>query len=476
MLWTTVVFVALTAVFVAWHVRRGRGGSAAPETSPRCPRCRVRIPAGASVCPSCGAPPQVYELVAAPVADAAPGGEAAGRSHAMVRADVCVGCGTCAAACPEPGALTVIDHRAVVDTAKCQAHGKCVGACPVGAIFLGTGSAVQRVEVPQVDFDFETNVPGVFIVGELGGRGLIKNAVNEGKVAAAAVARRTREAADRRNALIHDVVIVGAGPAGLSAGLEAMRQGLRAVVLEQGEPGESIRRYPRHKLLLAEPVQMPLYGDLWIADAEKERLLQVWEDVIAGTGIDVRSGHRVDGIRRAAWGFHVDTGSTTFPARYVVLAMGRRGTPRKLEVPGENLMKVVYDIMEMETFRGRRVLVAGGGDSAVESALGLARQPGTEVVLVHRGDDFPRVKERNLEKLRAAAAAKSVRVALSTRVLEILPASVRLATPSGDVEIPNDDVIVRVGGEPPTAFLDRVGVRRVVKELKPVDVPGAAAS
>jgi thioredoxin reductase/Pyruvate/2-oxoacid:ferredoxin oxidoreductase delta subunit len=423
-------------------------------------------------------PPQVFEVVAAPTAaGAAPEDVSAAALHAVVRGDVCVGCGACVSVCPEPGAIALEGKLAIVHTESCKAHGECVSACPVNGIFLGSGAAVQRVETPDLTLEFETNVPGLFIVGELGGRGLIKNAINEGRVAAEAVASRVKaRRAAGPSGLVHDVVVVGSGPAGLSAALTCRQHGLTLAVLEQGDAAESIRRYPRHKLLLAEPVHLPVYGDLWIADASKETLLGIWDSVLRVTGLEIRTGQRVVDVKREGWGFHVITEAAAWPARNVILALGRRGSPRKLGVPGEDLPKVVYDVVEMEAFRGRRVLVVGGGDSAIESAVGLARQDDTTVHLSHRRDTFSRVKPRNREKLDDAVGRRAVTLLLESSVVEIEPEAVRLATPAGPIDLPNDDVIVRIGGEPPTAFLERIGVRRVVKELALEDARESSAS
>jgi thioredoxin reductase len=326
---------------------------------------------------------------------------------------------------------------------------------------------VQRLEVPDLDANFQSNVPGLYIVGELGGRGLIKNAINEGKIAAEAVARAAaRDLAGRAaDPGVLDVVVVGSGPAGLSAGLEALRSGLRYAVLEQGDLSDTIHRYPRHKLLLAEPVRMPLYGDLWIADASKESLLKVWETIIQKTGLQVRTRHRVERIEKSGDHFEVATADAVFHARHVILAMGRRGTPRRLGVPGEERPGVFYDIVEMEAFTGRRVLVVGGGDSAIESAVGLANQQGTQVTLSYRGDAFARIKDRNRAKLDAEARRGRIEVLLESQVREIRPECVVLEVAGQSRIQPGCDVIIRIGGDPPYEFLKRIGVRILHKEV-----------
>jgi thioredoxin reductase (NADPH) len=325
---------------------------------------------------------------------------------------------------------------------------------------------VQRLEVPQVSAHFETNVFGLYVVGELGGRGLIKNAINEGKIAMEHVAQRVAvAAAPPSGGALHALIIVGSGPAGLSAGLTAHHAGLRYVVLEQGTLSDSIQRYPRHKVLMAEPVRVPLYGDLWVADTSKESLLRVWQAVVDRTGLRVRTGWRATGIAKQDGVFTVSSESEALRARHVVLAIGRRGTPRRLGVPGEELPQVFYDIVEMEAFAGARVLVVGGGDSAVESAIGLANQRGTQVTLSYRGETFARLKDRNRAKLEAEASRGRVHLALRSEVREIRTGSAVLEISRERREIPNDYVIIRIGGEPPHEFLRRAGVRIVEKEI-----------
>lgn len=466
MLGTTLAFFGVTGVVVWLHLRTSGGGATHSHGSLPCPRCAVLTPQGAVRCPGCGVPQQSFEVVEAPTVDgivAAGGGE----PRAMVRGDMCVGCGTCVAACPEPDAITLRGKMAVVDDARCRGHGECVAACPVGAIAVTTGAAVNRVSVPLVDANFETNIPGLHIVGELGGRGLIKNAINEGKIAVEHIAQVLPPGIARfdHHPTAVDVAIVGSGPAGLSAGIEALRSGLSYLMFEQGSLSESVRKYPRHKLLLAEPVNMPLYGGLWVADTSKEGLLKIWETIVATSGLQVRTGERVESLTREGTVFRIATANGPHFARRVVLAMGRRGSPRKLGIPGEALEKVVYEVVEMEQFAGRRVLVVGGGDSAVECAVGLANQSGTEVRLSYRNEQFARIKSRNQEKLDRAVAQGRVDLLLGTQVREIRSDLVVLNGPVGTMIIPNDDVVIRIGGDAPFAFLERIGVQIVQKEV-----------
>jgi thioredoxin reductase/NAD-dependent dihydropyrimidine dehydrogenase PreA subunit len=469
---TTTVFLLLTAFLTVRHLKKTEGprAAAAPKlTGPPCLRCGKAVPAGSTFCPGCGVSQQVFELVsakhsAATAPDAAPPG---GRLHAMVRADVCVGCGTCVAACPETGAVALQGKLAVVNKDACVAHGQCVAACPVGAILMTTGASVHRVEVPDIGAGFQSNAPGVYIVGELGGRGLIKNAINEGALAIEHIARELPPSAPRADgdAQAVDVAIVGSGPAGLSAGLSAHLAGLSYVVLEQGNLAESVRKYPRHKLLLAESSKAPIYGRLWVGNASKETLLKVWEAIIAENGLKILTGRRVEEVSSLGGMFLVRAGQEVVRARRVVLAMGRRGTPRRLGVPGEDLPNVYYDIVEMETFAGRRVVVAGGGDSAAESALGLANQSGTTVHLVHRGEQFDRMQPSLQAKVKKAVSAGRVTPLFKAKVREIHQGFLILEIGDRAHRMPFDDLIIRVGGEAPVHMLESLGIRIVRKDI-----------
>ncbi len=463
-MWTTLAFVILTGFFVVRHMRK-RAGDNKGKT---CPRCKANVPGGAARCPRCNVPMQLYEVVSAKaVTDEDESSQEQGTPHAVVLADLCVGCGACVPVCPEPGALRMVGKLATVNTSLCKGHGTCVTACPVSGIVLATGGSARRVEVPEIDTDFESNVRGVYVVGELGGRGLIKNAINEATVAVEHIAddlalrRATGDGSDD----VLDVVVVGSGPAGLAAGLMAKSRDLKHVVLERGALADTIRKYPRAKFLLAEPVRVPLYGNLWVSDASKETLLKAWEEIIEKTGLEVLTNHPVTNVSRRDGALVVETPDREFRTRRVVLAMGRRGSPRRLDVPGEDAGKVIYDVVDMESFAGQKMLVVGGGDSAVESAVGLSQYQGTEVTLSYRNDAFSRVKDRNRTKLDEAVKAGRIRLLLKSQVCEVRDRDVVIDVEGREEVIANDVVVVRIGGDPPFKFLEQIGIRIVKKDV-----------
>jgi thioredoxin reductase (NADPH) len=287
----------------------------------------------------------------------------------------CIGCGSCASVCPEGDVIFVINGKAtLVHGAKCIGHGMCAEACPVGAITLVMAPPGRSANLPILSPQFETSLPGVFVVGELGGIGLIKNAITQGRTAVEEIARRPRAAAG-----MLDVVVVGAGPGGLGAALTAKKNGLRFILVDQGDLGGTILQYPRQKIVMTSPVEVPLYGTLKLRETSKESLLETWEEIIRKTQLQVRTYEKVVDIQRADSGFHVVSSKATYPAKQVVLALGRRGTPRKLGVPGEGLPKVAYRLIDASSYENRDLLVVGGGDSAVEAAIGLAFQRANRV-------------------------------------------------------------------------------------------------
>jgi thioredoxin reductase len=374
--------------------------------------------------------------------------------HPVIDPLRCLGSGTCVSACPEQ-ALGIIDGKAqLVNPTVCIGHGACAATCPFEAISLVFGTEKRGVDIPEVTPAFETNIPGLFIAGELGGMGLIRKAVEQGRQAVDNISRKPRARADL------DVLIIGAGPAGLSASLAAKERGLRYLTLEQEDAlGGSILHYPRAKIAMTAPMQLPLIGRVNWQEISKEALLKFWNGVVEKSALDIRFGERMETVGRDAARFSVVTTRGRYTANNVLLSIGRRGTPRKLDVPGEELPKVVYRLMDSGQYRNQRVLVVGGGDSAIEAALALAAEGGTAVTLSYRGAAFSRVKPKNRVALEQAIQGRKLSVLMESGVTRIEPDRVVLCQSDRDQVLRNDAVIVCAGGVLPTGLLKEIGVR-----------------
>jgi thioredoxin reductase (NADPH) len=377
--------------------------------------------------------------------------------HPMINAGLCVGCSECVKACPEKesNVLGMVDGKAeLINAGDCIGHGACRTACPVNAISLVFGTAKRGIDIPVLTPEFETNVPGIFVAGELGGMGLIRNALVQGTEAVEAIARRRQ----RRQGMI-DVLIVGAGPAGFAASLTAMSLGLKYVTLEQESLGGCVFQYPRAKLVMTSPVEVPLIGRLKITQTSKEELLEFWQNVEKKTGVAIKYRERVESITPRGGGFLVRTSKGQYAASSVLLAIGRRGTPRKLGVPGEELSKVVYRMIDPEQYSGQNVLVVGGGDSALEAASSIAEATNAKVALSYRGEAFTRAKARNRERLESARKTGRLHIVMRSQVRQIAQDAVVVEQSGKLMRIPNEVVIVAAGGIVPTDFLKNVGVQ-----------------
>jgi thioredoxin reductase/NAD-dependent dihydropyrimidine dehydrogenase PreA subunit len=374
--------------------------------------------------------------------------------HPVVDLSLCVGSGGCVRACPER-ALGVINHKGVlINPAHCIGHGACAAACPVGAIKLVFGTERRGIDIPYVNPEFETNVPNIYIAGELGGMGLVRKAAEQGRQAMESIARRRADPGQ------FDVVIVGAGPAGLSATLGAIEKGLRSVTIEQEDSlGGTVYHYPRNKIVMTQPVVLPIVGNAKLGEISKEKLLDFWQKIVERVGMKINFSERLESVTAKESGFLVKTDRAEYHSRNVLLAIGRRGSPRKLGVPGEELPKVVYRLIDPEQYRDQKVLVVGGGDSAIEAAVAISGEPGTTVTLSYRGDAFGRVKQKNRQQLAEAEQKGRVTVLLSSNVKTIEADCVRLTHGDKAYSIENDAVIVCAGGILPTSMLKEMGIR-----------------
>lgn len=374
--------------------------------------------------------------------------------HPVVDPTRCMGSGACAKACPEQ-ALGVVDGKMVlINAAHCIGHGACLAACPVEAIKLVFGTEKRGIDIPNISPEFETNVAGIFIAGELGGMGLIRKAAEQGRQAMDAIRKRAGSGAD------FDVVIVGCGPAGISAGLSAIEHKLRYKVLEQEDSlGGAVYHYPRQKIAMTAPVDLAIVGKVKFNEVQKEKLLAFWQDVVQKTGLQVAFRERMEAIEKDAGHFVVCTQRGRYTTRNVLLTMGRRGTPRKLEVPGEDLPKVMYRLIDPAQFAGQAVLVVGGGDSALEAAIAVSEQPGTQVILSYRSSAFSRVKQKNRTLLEQQLQAGRLAVMLNSSVKSIAATTVDIECDGARQAYRNDVVIVCAGGLLPTPLLQKIGIR-----------------
>ena len=388
--------------------------------------------------------------------------------HPQIDVSFCIGCQSCTTVCPEGDVLAMVGAKAaIVNGYKCIGHGLCAEACPVGAITMVMAKPRLGADLPFMTPEYETNIKGLYIIGELGGLALIKNAVNQGRecietittgIAAAAAAARSDN--------VYDVVIVGAGPAGISASLKAIENKLNSITIERDEIGGTVAKYPRQKLVMTSPVHFPMYGKFNKTELSKEDLLKFWHKVLGRADFNVRTGEGVEGIQKGEDGiFTVTTPKAQYRSTHVILALGRTGTPRKLGVKGEELPKVMYRLIEAGHYVNKKILVVGGGDSAIEAAMGLSHQVGNQVTLSYRKDGFSRIKERNSQRIQECMRKGTVSVVFNSIPVEFTPHSVVLEV-NGELQtLANDFVWIFAGGTPPNDFLKKVGVSFGPKDI-----------
>ncbi len=383
--------------------------------------------------------------------------------HPKVDRSICIGSGGCVNTCPEKTILGMVDNKSTtICASQCVGHGACAQQCPVGAITLVFGSERRGVDIPDVSPNFESNVKRLYIAGELGGMGLIKNAVNQGQQAVGYI---KKDLVEHRYSKpdCYDLVIVGSGPAGLSASLKAKKEKLNFVTLEREEQlGGSILSYPRYKVVMTSPFNIPYFGKLKKTEITKEELMELWLDIVHKTSLKISLNEQVESAKKSGDTFVIKTARREIKSRYLLLCVGRRGIPKKLDVPGEKSGKVMYRLLEPERYCDNNVVVVGGGDSAVEASMALAEN-NARVTLSYRKDQFTRIKQANLDKLENAVNSEKIDLLLGSNVIEISDQHVTLSQNGNSSKVANDFVFIFAGGEPPSKFLNDVGVSVITK-------------
>jgi len=403
--------------------------------------------------------------------------------HPHIDANYCIGCAACTMVCPEGDVLAMLGGKAViVNGYKCIGHSLCADVCPVGAITMVMANPSVGADLPHLTSEYETSIKNLFIAGELSGLALIKNAINQGRDSVDIIASRLASLGGSRPLSdVFDLLIVGAGPAGIAASLRAIEKKLHYITIDEGEIGGTVSKYPRQKLVMTSPVEFPMYGKFKKMQLSKEELLTFWAQVLGRVDFKFRKGERVENVEKGPDGiFTVTSSKAQYRARAVILGIGKTGNPRKLGVKGEELPKVMYRLIEADHYVHKKILVVGGGDSAVEAAMGLAHQVGNTVTLSYRQAGFSRIKERNQEAMRRG----KINVIFNSTPVEFNSDSVTLDVKGSLQKLPNDFVWIFAGGEPPTAFLKKIGVHlgptdltaegsNQVRERAAVEVPVA---
>ncbi len=379
--------------------------------------------------------------------------------HPEVNLDLCVGCGSCTKACPEGDILQLVNNKATLVTpTKCVGHGQCEAICPMGALTLVFGTKTRGMDIPRVTSNYETNVPGVYIAGELGGTGLIRNAVKQGSLAANHALSNIKSGVTAD----YDLMIIGAGPAGIAAGLQAIKLNKKYYLIEQNSFGGTVYNFPRQKIVMSHPAELPLVGTMKFSTNKisKENLLSYWNQVRQNTGLKVKESCRFENFRTLPNGtFEVNTSMGIVTTKRLILALGVRGSPRRLGLPNEDLPKVTYNLIDAEQYTDRDIVVVGGGNAGVEAAQALAASKFyNRVHLLLRGASFDRCNEENQRKILNMEKNGLIKIWYNSSVEKIEEKTLQVKHEDHVVTLNNDFLFVFAGAEVPFKFLMSLGV------------------
>ena len=375
--------------------------------------------------------------------------------------DRCTGCDACVAVCPTDVLELVGNKSRVVRGGDCIQCEQCALVCPTAALVMHPrGTVAPSLRMPLLDEHYQA-ADGLYLIGEASGKPLLKNASNLGRAVVEHMVATGLQRGPARRGLLEavDVAIVGSGPAGLSAALTAAEHGLRFVVLEKDElVASTVARWPLDKECMAEPYDVRALGLLPVWDTGRDELLARWHEILAEREIVVRTREAVEEVWRSDGGFELRTSRGQLCAERVVLAVGTRGKPRRLGVPGEHLPHVAPLLTDPARHRGQRVLVVGGGDSAVEAAISLA-EAGARPLLSYRGRALSRCKAKNRQRLEGLVRLGAVDVRFSTTVTELCIEHAMLSTAGTQERVWCDAVLVCIGGDAPVKWLSAAGVQ-----------------
>lgn len=418
-----------------------------------------------------------------------------GYPHPVIFPERCIGCHACVDACPHDVLAIVNGIATPIARDQCMEDTACQVECPVSpkaCIVVNTTKIIPPRKVPKRDQSFMTDAVSCYIIGDVSGTPLIKNAANEGADVIHHVTEELKAAAPEPKAEV-DVAIVGVGPAGLSAAVLAQKAGLRYLAIEQDKVLATIDAYPANKYVFFKPETMESRGGIEVGGLglQREIILESWKNVMLSTGVVVSEGESCKAVTKAEDGdyFTVKTEKglekekMTYKARRVIIAVGNRGTPMKLRLPGEDMRvtrdgrtedKVRYKLTDPEEYKRRKVIIVGAGNSAIEAAVDLvARRNGdqiafrpddeiNEVTLVIRSDLKNDLKFGNKMQIYQCIDDKKIKVFFGTAIKEIRDDEVVLMnarTSEEKATLANDYIFAMIGGDRPTKFLEAIGIK-----------------